>query len=141
VWCGAQLDLKPDKWRRSARTGVELPLDIPISIFDYDEEEIARQLTIREFTLYREIKSPELLNQVRRTSESVSSFTKALNFLFTQAWNKEKLHPKAFNVLQMIKKFNEASMWVVSLILEPTKVKHRAKRWEALVKIANVRSY
>jgi hypothetical protein len=55
-----------------------------------------------------------------------------------QAWNKEKLHHKAFNVLHMIQKWNETSMWVISLILEPVKAKYRAKRWESLIKIAKV---
>ena len=55
-----------------------------------------------------------------------------------QAWNKEKLHHKAFNVLHMIQKWNETSMWVISLILEPVKAKYRAERWESLIKIAKV---
>jgi hypothetical protein len=58
----------------------------------------------------------------------------------TQAWNKDKLHHKALNVLHMIQKWNETSMWVTSLILEPVKVKYRAKRWESLIKIAKVPS-
>lgn len=58
------MEIKADKWRRSVRMGVDIPLDVALSIFDYDEEEVARQLTIKEFLLYSAIKSSELLNQV-----------------------------------------------------------------------------
>lgn len=58
-----QLEVKAGKWRRSVKGGADLPADVAMSIFDYDEEEVARQLTICEFLLYREIKSSELLNQ------------------------------------------------------------------------------
>lgn len=114
-----KLERRHEKWRRSVQVGAEMVsgagADVAMSIFDFDEEEVARQLTLREFLLYREIKSSELLDQ---------------------AWNKEKLHHKAFNVLHMIQKWNETSMWVISLILEPVKAKYRAKRWESLIKIA-----
>ena len=36
-----------------------------LSLFDFDPEEIARQLTIIDFRLFAKIKPAELLNQVR----------------------------------------------------------------------------
>ena len=64
-----QLERKHEKWRRSVQVGAEMVsgagADVATSIFDFDEEEVARQLTLREFLLYREIKSSELLDQVR----------------------------------------------------------------------------
>ena len=37
-----------------------------LSVFDFDPEEIARQLTIIDFSLFAKIKPAELLNQVQR---------------------------------------------------------------------------
>jgi hypothetical protein len=115
-----KLELKgTDKTLRKAklRAGPEnsvLP-DSGVSLFDYDEEEVARQLTIREFELYSQIKVPELLDQ---------------------SWNREKLHHRAPNVLKMIARFNESSLYVASMILEPIKVKERVNRWCYLIKVA-----
>lgn len=35
-----------------------------LTIFDFDPEEVARQMTIIDFTLFAKIKPAELLNQV-----------------------------------------------------------------------------
>ena len=37
-----------------------------LSVFDFDPEEIARQLTLIDFSLFAKIKPAELLNQVKR---------------------------------------------------------------------------
>ncbi|KAF2074459.1 hypothetical protein CYY_004241 [Polysphondylium violaceum] len=88
----------------------------PRSLFDFDDEEIARQLTLFEFNLYSSIKPTEFLNQ---------------------AWNKPNIASrKSPTILQMISRFNNVGLWVVSLILEPERVKTRAKRMERIIRIA-----
>eukprot|EP01132_Coremiostelium_polycephalum_P009381 gene9381-11523_t len=88
----------------------------PHSLFDFDDEEIARQLTLYEFMLYSSIKPTEFLNQ---------------------AWNKPLIAArKSPTILQMISRFNDVGLWVVKLILEPDRVKTRAKRMERIIKIA-----
>ncbi|EGC38002.1 aimless RasGEF [Dictyostelium purpureum] len=86
-----------------------------LSFHDIDEEEIARQLTLIEFEIYRKIKPPELLNQ---------------------SWNKTKLKSRAPNVLKMIDRFNSVSMWVATMIIQTAKVKARARMMARFIKIA-----
>ena len=40
-----------------------------LTLFDFDPEEIARQLTIIDFSLFVKIKPMELMNQVSNNSE------------------------------------------------------------------------
>jgi Rap guanine nucleotide exchange factor 1 len=86
---------------------------IPLNLWDYDELEIARQLTIIDFMLFAEIRPQELLGQ---------------------AWMKAK--HKAQNVLQMISRANDVSLWVCGLILSPARAKVRALRFAKLIRIA-----
>ncbi|KAF2069090.1 hypothetical protein CYY_009588 [Polysphondylium violaceum] len=86
-----------------------------LQIYDIDEEEIARQLSLIEFDIYKKIKPPELLNQ---------------------SWNKTKLKYRAPNVLKMIDRFNSVSMWVATLIIHPPKVKARARMMARFMRIA-----
>ncbi|KAJ6227905.1 ras guanine nucleotide exchange factor i-related [Anaeramoeba flamelloides] len=86
-----------------------------LSLFDVDEEEIARQLTLIEFKIYSKIKPSELLKL---------------------AWSKPKLRHKSPNVLKMIKRFNMVSIWVIAIILKSEKLKKRKKILTKLVKIA-----
>ncbi|KYQ96865.1 Ras guanine nucleotide exchange factor [Tieghemostelium lacteum] len=86
-----------------------------LNIFDIDEEEIARQLTLIEFDIFRKIKPPELLNQ---------------------SWNKPKLKARAPNVLKMIDRFNSVSMWVATLIVQTVKVRVRGRLMTKFMKIA-----
>jgi hypothetical protein len=87
----------------------------PLEVFDYDELEIARQLTLIEFEHYEKIMPSELLGQ---------------------AWSKQKNQHKAPNVLSMIAHSNDVSLWIATLILEPARVKLRAKRFAKLIKVA-----
>jgi len=56
-----------------------------LSVWDYDVEEIARQLTLIDFESYSAIKPTELLNQ---------------------KWSKKKLQDQAPNVLALIDRFS-----------------------------------
>jgi len=68
--------------------------------------EIARQLTLIEYNIYKKIRPSECLKQ---------------------AWNKEGKEKNAPNILAMISRFNEVSNWVASEILNVHKDKKRAK--------------
>jgi len=80
----------------------------------YSEEEIADQLTLIDFNLYSAIKPVELLNQ---------------------AWNKESLKHRAPNVLAMIHRFNNISLWAASEILFHPSIKERVAMYVRLVNV------
>jgi len=86
-----------------------------LSLFDLDDVEVARQLTIMEFDLFSRIKPYELLNQ---------------------AWNKPKLRHRAQNVLALINRSTEISAWVASCIVKETKLRNRARVMTRIIKIA-----
>ncbi|GAM23651.1 hypothetical protein SAMD00019534_068260 [Acytostelium subglobosum LB1] len=87
----------------------------PSSIFDFEDDEIAKQLTVFDHLCYCAIRQKEFLNQ---------------------AWNKQHATKHSPTILKMINRFNELSLWVVKLILEPDRLKTRAKRIERIIKIA-----
>eukprot|EP00761_Pharyngomonas_kirbyi_P009972 gb/GECH01009990.1/.p1 GENE.gb/GECH01009990.1/~~gb/GECH01009990.1/.p1 ORF type:complete len:854 (+),score=250.42 gb/GECH01009990.1/:1-2562(+) len=86
-----------------------------LDIFDIDELEIARQLTIVEHDLFREIQPSELLNQ---------------------AWNKPKIRHRSPHVYQMIQRFNKVSEWVSTQIVTPRYIRERKARMLKFIKIA-----
>ncbi|KAJ5079686.1 ras guanine nucleotide exchange factor i-related [Anaeramoeba ignava] len=86
-----------------------------LSIFDVNEEEIARQLTLIEFQVYTKISPTELLNQ---------------------AWNKAKYKHRAPNVLAFIQRFNDVSLWVATCVVRRDKPKSRANIINKFIKIA-----
>ena len=67
-----------------------------LSVFDFDPEEIARQLTIIDFSLFSKIKPAELLNQ---------------------AWQKQKYKHRAHNILRLVERMNNLTLWVATTIL------------------------
>jgi len=87
----------------------------PLQLFDFDELEIARQLTILEFDYYEKILPTEFLRQ---------------------QWSKPATQYKSANILAMIARANDVSLWVAALVSEPTRVKVRASRFTKLIKIA-----
>eukprot|EP01156_Anaeramoeba_ignava_P021511 Anaeramoba_ignava/c19193_g1_i2.p1 GENE.c19193_g1_i2~~c19193_g1_i2.p1 ORF type:complete len:535 (-),score=203.66 c19193_g1_i2:48-1652(-) len=86
-----------------------------LSIFDIDEEEIARQLTIIDFEIFQKIQSSELLNK---------------------AWTNPKLKHRTPNVIQLIYRYNDLSKWVPNSILQSKKLKGRTKILGKFIKIA-----
>ncbi|PRP76409.1 Ras guanine nucleotide exchange factor [Planoprotostelium fungivorum] len=78
------------------------------------EEDIARQLTVIEFGIFKQIKATEFLNQ---------------------AWNNMKLKHKSPHVLHLIARANKISFWVASIILCQSKVIDRARVIERFVRI------
>eukprot|EP01119_Soliformovum_irregulare_P008117 TRINITY_DN2100_c0_g1_i2.p1 TRINITY_DN2100_c0_g1~~TRINITY_DN2100_c0_g1_i2.p1 ORF type:complete len:1527 (-),score=404.68 TRINITY_DN2100_c0_g1_i2:155-4735(-) len=86
---------------------------IPLNVFDFDELEIARQITLIEFEYYRKIMPTELLDQ-----------------------NWTKRPHKSPNVINFISRSTQVSLWVATLIIEPPRVKLRAQRFAFLIRVA-----
>jgi len=102
---------------------VKVPLKLPENTLDiwehfldaYDEEELARQITIIDYDIYAAIKPKELLNQ---------------------GWTKPALHKQCPNVVAYIVRFNFISSIVVSCIVNPENVKVRARMTAKWIMIA-----
>ncbi|KAJ5074401.1 guanine nucleotide exchange factor [Anaeramoeba ignava] len=85
-----------------------------LTLNDIDEEEIARQLTLYEFNIYKQIKPKELLNQ---------------------AWNKQKLKHNSPNVIRLIERFNDLSVWIATSIISQIKLANRVSMIIKFIKI------
>ncbi|KAJ5078285.1 ras guanine nucleotide exchange factor i-related [Anaeramoeba ignava] len=77
-----------------------------LSLFDVEAEEIARQLTLIDFSLYSSIRTRELLNS---------------------AWSQAKYKSRAPNVLKLIGRFNDLSAWVSASIIKADQLRKRVK--------------
>lgn len=86
-----------------------------LSIYQVDQEEVARQLTLMDSHVFMAIKPSELLNQ---------------------SWNKPKLKFLAPNVLRMVAMFNQISHSISAHILQGPKPKDRAKIIEWWIRVA-----
>eukprot|EP01132_Coremiostelium_polycephalum_P007683 gene7683-9451_t len=87
----------------------------PISSFeDIDPTEIARQLTLIEFELFRNIASKELLSL---------------------SWQKSDKEVRSPNLLKMIHRFNEVSNWVTTTIVRETNLRKRAQNIKRFIKL------
>lgn len=86
-----------------------------LRIFDVDEEEIARQLTLIEFPIFQRIQAVELLNQ---------------------AWGQKHLKHRAPFVTAMVTRFNIVSNWVSHSILSLEKLRDRVRMYTRFIKIA-----
>ncbi|PRP77743.1 rasGEF domain-containing protein [Planoprotostelium fungivorum] len=75
-----------------------------LSFMDVPAEELARQITLREFQMFERIKPWELLNQ---------------------AWTKKTKMEDAPNVMRLITQFNNISNWVAAEILKVETLKGR----------------
>lgn len=88
------------------------------SLFDMDEEEVARQLCLMVWKSFAKIEADEF---------------------FEQAWSKEKTQHRCPNVMAMIANFNEISAAVATMILSQERVRDRRNLMWRLVNIAQVR--
>jgi hypothetical protein len=91
-----------------------------LSLDDVEAVELARQMTLLDYELFQRIRPCEYNNL---------AWTKK---------NKESLSP---NLLRMIRRFNEVSIWVQSTIVNGKSVKKRAAIVDKFVKIAQVITY
>jgi hypothetical protein len=119
VFCNEQKQEDRQK-ASSAIINLEIEDKLPICpgnfLFVFSEEEIARQLTLVDFDIYRAIQPAELLNQ---------------------AWNKPKYRHRAKNVLQTIARSNAMTLWVSSVILWQSTLKSRVRILIKLITIAD----
>ncbi|KAJ6234535.1 guanine nucleotide exchange factor [Anaeramoeba flamelloides] len=86
-----------------------------LNILEIDCEEVARQITIREFEVYEKLNFTEFLQQ---------------------SWNKKKLFTRAPNIRYMISRFNELSFWCCTMILGAEKLVQRAMAVEYFIQFA-----
>lgn len=84
-------------------------------IFVYNSLEIAKELTILEFSVFEKIEASELLNQ---------------------SWSKNGKYIASPNIRKMIERFNFISRAITSSILSEEKVKPRSKVFTKWIKIA-----
>jgi len=93
-------------------------MSTPLSLLDIDPTEIARQLTLIEFGLYRSIMPQECLGQ---------------------AWTKTATrHEKAPNIMAMIARFNQVSRWIATEIVKETNIRRRGDLLNHVINIAAV---
>ncbi|KAJ6237264.1 guanine nucleotide exchange factor [Anaeramoeba flamelloides] len=86
-----------------------------LTIYDIDDLEIARQISIIDSEYFSKIKPAELLNC---------------------AWSKEKLKNRATNVLALMDRFEKMKNQFSNLILKEDRVKSRVKIFNKIIKIA-----
>lgn len=87
------------------------------SLFDLDEEEVARQLCLMEWRNFSKIQAEEFLDQ---------------------SWSKEKTQHRCPNVMAMIGNFNDISASVATMILNQERVRDRRNLMWRLVNVAQV---
>eukprot|EP01114_Cavostelium_apophysatum_P011471 TRINITY_DN2574_c0_g1_i1.p1 TRINITY_DN2574_c0_g1~~TRINITY_DN2574_c0_g1_i1.p1 ORF type:complete len:785 (-),score=212.30 TRINITY_DN2574_c0_g1_i1:43-2397(-) len=92
--------------------GMQSPAEM---FLNFNETDIAKQLTLVEFRIYSRIQPSELLNQ---------------------AWNKPQLKHRSPNILSLISRSNKISFGVASLILWHAQPAERAKTIEKWIRIA-----
>lgn len=86
-----------------------------VEILDWPSLEIARQMTIVEYELFRRIQPKECLNQ---------------------AWNQANRAQKAPGISAMINRFNEVSLWCSAVIVKQDNFKKRVKVLKKIIKLA-----
>ncbi|EFC43486.1 rasGEF domain-containing protein [Naegleria gruberi] len=86
------------------------------SILDYPLQEVARQMSLIDYTMFKKIEPKECLNQ---------------------AWNKEHRVTKAPNISRMIQHFNQFSGFVATEILKQEDHEKRVKCVEKFIELAN----
>ncbi|EFC43246.1 hypothetical protein NAEGRDRAFT_50007 [Naegleria gruberi] len=84
-------------------------------ILEWPSAEIARQITLIEYNMFKSIRPKECLNQ---------------------SWNKESREEKAYNIFQMITWFNRVSRWVATKILSEPSLKERKTILTKMIQIA-----
>lgn len=99
---------------RSSPSAPLSSLSLSFAQDDLEPVEIARQLTIIEYDLYREITAKELLSL---------------------SWQKSDSKKRSPNLLKMIHRFNEVNNWAQWQIVSETNVKKRAANIKKMIKV------
>lgn len=88
-----------------------------VLFMQFNDQEVAKQLTTIEFRIFSKIKPSELLRQ---------------------AWNKPELQYRSPHVTRLIARANKMSFFVASTILWHSKVQERIRAIEKFIRIAEV---
>ena len=88
-----------------------------LTLANVSEKEVARQLTLETFSIYKQIKTTEF---------------------FKAAWSKDKYKHLAPNILKMIDHYNAISTGFASVIVSIKDIRSRAKMFQRVITIANV---
>lgn len=96
----------------------KIPLSPANLLYVFNEEEIARQLTLVDYRIYQNIQPVELLNC---------------------AWSKDKYKYRAKNVLSLVARSTSLTMWVASMVLWQESLKDRIRALTKLINVAMVR--
>ena len=86
-------------------------------ITDLHPEEVARQITLIEFDLYKAIRPWECLGL---------------------AWSKKDKEKRAPNILKMIQRFNQVSKWIATEIVQTASFRDRTLLIMHLIEVAEV---
>jgi son of sevenless-like protein len=95
---------------------VSIGLNAPFLVMDFDKTELARHLCTMEFEAFSRILPTECLGQ---------------------AWNKKNKETKAPNITAIIKRFNEVSCWVSSMLVTTEELKARTAVLARFIEIAD----
>merc|ERR1712137_841158 len=89
--------------------------DTQLTLEDVEELEVARQLTLQTFSIYKKIRPTEF---------------------FKTAWSKDKYKHLAPNILAMIDHYNDVATLVASIIVSVDTVRARTKTVQKIIEIA-----
>lgn len=87
------------------------------NLFNFDDAEIARQITLMEYESYCSIKPRECLNQ---------------------AWNKANKEEESPNIVTMIRRSNTIPLWVATEIIKEDKLQRRVAVLKKFISVAEV---
>eukprot|EP01102_Stenamoeba_stenopodia_P019570 TRINITY_DN742_c0_g1_i1.p1 TRINITY_DN742_c0_g1~~TRINITY_DN742_c0_g1_i1.p1 ORF type:complete len:861 (-),score=153.82 TRINITY_DN742_c0_g1_i1:1728-4310(-) len=94
-----------------------LPRDLTnITLDELDPQELARQLTLIEYNIFKIIQPKEFLNQ---------------------GWNRSKKHITSPNILTMIRLFNKMSRWVTGEVAFTDDLLKRADKMKYFIRVAS----
>lgn len=88
------------------------------TLLNFDDAEIARQLTILEYESYCSIRPRECLNQ---------------------SWNKPNKEEESPNIVTMIRRSNSIPLWVATEIIKEDKLQRRVAILKKFISIAEVK--
>lgn len=106
-------------------------------IFIFSEEDIAKQLTLIDFSIYKAIKVYFHFN-LFRIFFCLRNLPLQPAELLNQAWSKAKYKYRAKNVLSLVNRSTHLARWVASVITWQTTLKGRVRAMTKMIKLAQV---
>ena len=115
-WHDYRHTIAPPRPRVLAASRAPSHSGLAASLVDFDEEELARQLTLVEFAIFRNIRLAELIKTV---------------------WAKARTNHQSPNVLRLVDRFNQVSQWTIAEIVTTARLDDRVAMMEKLIKVAH----